>query len=133
MPQRVEIKEAEGLKDLGFEQNQCLKNSYLAAKELDCYMVEGILMTIHHDCVSEVCSHCWNRRDNQYFDVTKDFVWSTETFKKELIKNCGDADISYRYFSCEEYTATEARIIDNELTFKNSYKDLIDYIKKPLP
>ena len=116
-----------------FQENKCLGNAYNAASANGDLMVEGILLVLVDGKVDSVREHCWNKSntDSTYYDVTKDYVWTTESFVQKL-RDKGVSNVSYKYLACIEYPASEAAIEDVSIQFKNKYRMLIDCINSQL-
>lgn len=58
----------------------CLKNAYITAKITHSKCVEGFVfcMVANGDKVDDkVIRHCWNMKDGNHFDLTKDFIWTS--------------------------------------------------------
>lgn len=67
-------------------------------------MVEGGLLILSDGKVVNVVRHSWNKRGDTYYDVTKDYVWTSDEFQHKLRKEIS-GNISYKYLSCDEYEA----------------------------
>ena len=112
-----------------FKANQCIKNAMIAAKCTGDRVVEGILLTLENNIVVSAVVHCWNKREDSYYDVTKDYVWNSEEWKIQNIKSFSpNSTISYKYFACKDYN-----VADHDMdSFKMSYVYLLDYFKGKL-
>ena len=124
-PQRCEV-ERSPIKNLGFQPKSCQNNSWKVAKEFGALMVEGIFCVFSNEGYGKYTSHMWNKKDDSYFDVTKDYVFETENFQKELHKEGLLTGINYRYYSCVEYSIEECYHNENgDVDFKFSYEELL--------
>ena len=66
-----------------FEKEKCVENACEVAKVLNIKCVEGFvicMVTNGSEIDDKVIRHCWNKIDDKYFDVTKDFVWPEFNF-----------------------------------------------------
>lgn len=105
-------------------------NSYNAAIITGDLIVEGVLLILSDGKVVNVVRHSWNKRGDAYYDVTKDYVWSSDEFQNKLRQEIS-RNISYKYLSCDEYKAEEI-INGSEILFKYDYGLLIEYIKEKI-
>lgn len=113
-----------------FRENGCLLNSYNVAIITGDLMVEGVLLILSDGKVVNVVRHSWNKRKDTYYDVTKDYVWTSDEFQNKLRQEI-NGNISYKYLSCDEYKAEEI-INGSEFIFKYDYSMLIDCIKEKI-
>lgn len=111
-----------------FEEGKCLLNAYLAAGATNNLIVEGLLMTLNDGKVNSIVRHSWNKCGDNYYDVTKDYVWTTNEFQQKL-RQTFPGNISYKYFSCYECVADEY-ICNGSIEFMYDYSALIKYISK---
>lgn len=116
-----------------FQENKCLGNAYYSASANGDLMVEGVLLVIVDGKVDSVREHCWNKSitGSSYYDVTKDYVWTKESFVQKL-RDKGISTVSYKYLACIEYPAAEAAIESSTIQFKKKYRMLIDHISSIL-
>ena len=113
-----------------FNENQCLLNSYNTSTTNGDLIVEGVLLILSDGKVADIVRHCWNKHDNTYYDVTKDYVWNTDEFQTRLHEII-HGEVSYQYFSCGEYKATEY-VNGTEIEFKYDYSFLISYMRQKI-
>lgn len=106
-----------------FGENKCLLNAYYTAVTTNDLIVEGILMILENGKVISIVRHGWNKHDDSYYDITKDYVWTKKEFQQKLQKQI-QGDISYKYFSCNENKADEYNNVGN-IEFKYDYNMLI--------
>lgn len=108
-----------------FREKQCLLNAYYTAVNTNDLIVEGILMTLENGNVISIVRHSWNKHDDSYYDVTKDYVWAKKDFQQELQKRA-KGKISYKYYSCNENKANEYNNA-GRIEFKYDYDMLINF------
>jgi hypothetical protein len=100
------------------KQNQYLFNSYKVAKLTDSLCVEGFVF-IKVDKTGSFFVHCWNKIDNDYFDLTKDSVWSEN-----------GKEIECHYFPVDEYLFENYNVSENEinqeLKFLSKTQEIVD-------
>ena len=113
-----------------FKENQCLLNSFTASTANNDLVIEGVLLILSDGKVADIVRHSWNKYENTYYDVTKDYVWSTDEFQVELHKII-QGEVSYQYFSCGEYRAEEY-VNDAKIEFKYDYSFLINYMRQKI-
>ncbi len=98
--------------------NQCLFNSYKVAKLTNSLCVEGFVF-IKVDKTGSFFVHCWNKIDNNHFDLTKDSVWSKNGKETEC-----------HYFPVSEYLFKNYNISENdknqELKFISKTQEIVD-------
>lgn len=111
-----------------FYENQCLLNSYTTSTANGDLIVEGVLLILSDGKVADIVRHSWNKRENTYYDVTKDYVWSTDGFQTRL-HGIIQGEVSYQYFNCGEYRAAEYAN-GTEIEFKYDYSFLISYMRQ---
>lgn len=116
------------VRDLGFKLGECLYNAYKTAKETGALIVEGIIKI---NC-GEYRRHAWNKIGDSYFDVTKEYQFERDDFKKKLNAACKEDtdELSYSYIKCVEYPINECNLESKnnnikELSFRYSYDKLI--------
>ena len=110
-----------------FEKKGCIYNSYETSKYTNELMVEGILTVFVFGEVANMVWHCWNRNHatGEYYDVTKDYVWSSDSFKNEHQKK-GLENITYEYIACFEYGSSDCNINESILDFKYNGTDILN-------
>lgn len=113
-----------------FKPNRCSDNAYYAAEANNDLIVEGILI-VRFDNKKKLyfTPHCWNKHGDNYYDVTKDFIWNTDGFSDNLSTLIPTMDVEYEYLSCCEYSHHET----SYGVFKYTYDTLMDYIKSKVP
>lgn len=113
-----------------FNKNQCLLNAYYAAIATNDFIIEGVLIILENEKIVNIFRHSWNKHDNTYYDVTKDYVWTAKKFQQDLQKQI-QGDISYTYYSCNECKADEYNNAGS-IEFKYDYNMLIEYFKSKI-
>ena len=101
----VEFKQLESLLKI-INQNKCFGNSYETSKLTGALCIEGFIVSIVTDegqRQPKVLMHCWNKLGENYFDVTKNYVW--EGFQLE-----GE----YHYYPVQEFFCDEYQPIDGK-------------------
>lgn len=115
-------------KDLNVVPNQCIENSYEFAILNNCKMIEGVLLTEIDDEVVSIEPHCWNKIDERYYDITIDFLLTTEAYKKKI----GNKKVKYIYIECVEYFPQDSGYQTDISTFYYNYDCLVEYIQSKL-
>lgn len=68
--------EAEKLKDKYEDCGACVLNSYLTGQATGATCIEGFVACKKLPLEFSVIRHCWNKIDNQNYDVTLEYIWS---------------------------------------------------------
>lgn len=78
----------------------CVRNAYEISLLTGALMVEGFVYNVlltEDGPDYNVIRHCWNRIDDKYFDVSKDYVWSQLPIKTS----------QHKYYMTGEYDHTK--------------------------
>lgn len=95
-----------------FENSKCVQNSHLIAEKINIKCVEGFVycMVANGDRIDDkIIRHCWNKVDDNYFDITKDFIWDETDIPKKFI-----------YFPIAEYESNEYDFSQEKLFLSNA-------------
>ena len=115
-------------KDLEVFPNKCIENSYNFAIANNCVMVEGILIILIDNKPHAVEPHCWNKKDNIFYDTTIDYLTTISNYQNQI----GDSKVDYIYYLCTEYYPQESGYQKGLSTFYYNYDLLINYIKSKI-
>ena len=96
--------------------NECVWNSYQAAKDKGDTVVEGIIFIAVDGIIIDGFGHAWNKsKDGKYYDVTKDYIWNTPEFSQRRKKSeLGDKEPTYLYFACNEFSPPQMETVDEK-------------------
>lgn len=99
------------INDIEIKQGECFINSYRIAKNYqDIKIVEGLIIAVDNENGAKAMPHVWNKKDEVYFDVTNEKIW---TGRAEMNETKG-----IKYFSVKFHKHTD---------FKNG--DIFEFCK----
>ena len=105
-------------------QNTCLKNSYHVAKKTsNITCIEGVIL-LKIEIKGVFFAHCWNKMDNNHFDITKNVIWSKNREKYEIM-----------YFPVAEFTCLDYEVnikMHDELIFLSHVDEMAKILNEEL-
>lgn len=101
---------------------ECLYNSYQVAEVTNAKIIEGIAHVIVEKDGKEsetLIKHAWNIKNENQFDVTKDFVWPNLSVRLKSIT----------YTMVEEFSKDEYNLSEGSINFKSDVELITTSLK----